>query len=150
MAIPEKIKVRREENYVTHNIGKRENCEQFMAFVTATLPIPPPKDWQKHKRWYGVLHRFNADGHHLSTDAWCGGTTADGEQHAISRAEAKLNEWLNQLQPYQLGDVMVRPFSVEIDGQRFGLIAGYYNEDSAELLPNGLGFHEPWDGTYDT
>ncbi len=37
----------------------------------------------------------------------------------------------------------------------FGLVIEQHGEDEtednwAELYPNGLGFHEPWDGLYDT
>jgi hypothetical protein len=50
-------------------------------------------------------------------------------------------------------DITVQRFSVEIDGNTFGLVnasipkKGYQRID---LVPNGLAFFPPWDGTYDT
>jgi hypothetical protein len=152
--IPERILIIREKGYRTDQIGQYGDGKQFMAFVTGSLPsIPGLKDWQLHKRWYAVLHTFEADGTHLETQAWLAGVTADGEREVIGRAEAKLEEMLNQLGPIRLGDVRIKLFQVEVDGRTFGLVdASEPDEDyeSIHLLPNDLAFFEPWDGTYDT
>ena len=92
MPIPERIPMAL-DHYDLRRIGRYGDGHQFMAFVTGSLPTRPlAADWQRHKRWYAVLHRFDADGRHLGTDAWCGGTTADGEGLAIPAAERKLEQ----------------------------------------------------------
>ena len=82
MAVPETIKVLREEGYHTDQIGEYGDRNQFMGFVTATLPMPLHEDWEAHKRWYAVLHTFDKKGKHLNTEAWFAGTTASGEHQA--------------------------------------------------------------------
>jgi hypothetical protein len=152
--VPERILILREEDYHTDQIGKYGDGNQFMAFVTASLPpIPGLKDWQRHKRWYAVLHTFDAEGAHLGTRAWFAGTTAEGERAVIERAETRLEEMLTSLGPIEFEDVNVKLFQVEVDAQPFGLVdASEPDEDyqAIHLLPNDLAFFEPWDGTYDT
>ena len=124
-----------------------------MGFVTATLPEPLPRDWEKHKRWYAVLHTFDRKGKHLNTEAWFAGTTAGGERKAVEKAQAKLDQMIVALGKVKYGDVKVGLFQVQIDGHTFGLVdASEPEEDyvSIHLLPNDLAFFEPWDGTYDT
>ena len=153
MAVPKTIKVAREEGYHTDRIGKSLDGNQFMGFVTATLPTPLPKKWQSHKRWYAVLHTFDKNGKHLNTEAWFAGTTASGEREAVEKAQAKLDQMIAALGKVKYGNVKVGLFRVQIDGHTFGLVdasepdEGY---ESIHLLPNDLAFFEPWDGTYDT
>src|SRR4051794_38387976 len=94
MAVPQTIKVTREEGYHTDQIGKYGDGHQFMGFVTATLPTPLPKDWQAHKRWYAVLHTFDKKGKYLNTEAWFAGTTASGEREAVEKAQSRLAEMI--------------------------------------------------------
>jgi len=153
MAVPQTIKVLREEGYHTDRIGKYGAGNQFMGFVTATLPLPLPKDWQAHKRWYAVLHTFDKVGKHLNTEAWFAGTTASGERQAVGKAEARLAEMIAGLGDVRYGNVKVGLFQVQIDGHTFGLVdASEADEDyeSIHLVPNDLAFFAPWDGTYDT
>lgn len=153
MAVPRSIKVCREAGYHTDQIGKYGGGNQFMGFVTATLPEPLPKDWQAKKRWYAVLHTFDAKGKHLNTEAWFSGTTADGERGVVTNAEKRLAEMISALGEVEYGDVKVELFQAQIDGYTFGLVdasvpgEGY---ESVHLLPNDLAFFKPWDGTYDT
>jgi len=65
VTIPERIPIAREKDYYTHYIGKYAAGKQFMACIVATLPRPGLPDWERHKRWYAVLHTFDADGEHL-------------------------------------------------------------------------------------
>jgi formate hydrogenlyase regulatory protein HycA len=46
----------------------------------------------------------------------------------------------------------VQPFQLVQDGITFGLILDSHPDHGvwADLLPNGLRFHAPWDGEYDT
>ncbi|MDB5355512.1 MAG: hypothetical protein JWN24_1965 [Phycisphaerales bacterium] len=149
MPIPERIPLHLDD-YRLDCLGRYRNGQQFMAMVTASIPHGNTPNFDAHKRWYAVLHRFSADGTHMSTDAWFAGTTADGERRAVERAEQKLQELLSALGPYELCNIEVRPFRTEIDGRTFGLIAGYYDDEQVELVPSGLAFYEPWDGRYDT
>ncbi len=158
VAVPERIKINREEDYHTHFIGTYggkpgTKPNQFMGFVTATLPEPMPKNWEQHKRWYAVLHTFDADGNHLKSDAWFAGVTADGETQVTDKAGEQLAEMLRGLGKIKFGNVIVRLFSVKIDGQVFGLIdASEADEDivSVHLVPNDLALFAPWDGEYYT
>jgi len=142
-----------------------------MAFVTGAFPadwyggkhLPEylRNNWRSFKRWYAVLHRFDDAGNHLGTYAWSGGTTADGEDAAIRRANTILEELLTALGELRFCDVNVRTFGVEMDGYFFGLV---YRCDDAEevdnpqakvesimLEPNDIMFHPPWDsGEYST
>lgn len=153
MAVPKRIRIQREADYHTHHLGNFRGCHQFMGFITATLPIPLPRDWQEHKRWYAVLHQFDPWGVHLSTEAWFAGTTADGEEQVIDRARDKLNEMIGALGKITYCDVDVELFQVTIDGHVFGLVDASDPDEEIEridLLPNDLAFFEPWDGSYDT
>ena len=147
-------------------VGRYGGGKQFMAFVTGAFPegdpYPDPGgDWASKKRWYAVLHRFDAAGNHLATDAWSGGTTAEGEDEACERAWRRLGEMLASLGGYELCDVAVKPFRFEHDGYLFGLVHGrtsYGDPDHPDaaseyvmLWPNDIMFHPPWDsGEYST
>lgn len=163
MAIPEVIPIRHEPGYRTENIGRYDHG-QFLASITAAYPpdYRMGPDWLENRRWYAVLHRFDAEGHHTGSDIWTPGpgVPADG------RLDAKLEGWLDGLPGLVFGDIAIRPFEVSADGIRFGLVAerhaaagpggagatdaGEDEPDWAELYPDRLGFHEPWDGLYDT
>ncbi len=153
MAVPQTIKILREEGYHTDQIGKYGDGKQFMGFVTATLPMPLPDNWQFHKRWYAVLHTFDKKGKHLNTEAWFAGTTASGEREVVQKAQTRLSEMIAALGEVRYGNIKVGLFQVQIDGHTFGLVdASEPDEDyeSIHLLPNDLAFFDPWDGTYDT
>lgn len=152
MAIPKRIPIAREEGYYTDTIGRFDGG-QFLGFVTATIPLPLPEDWQEHKRWYAVLHRFDPDGNHLGTEARFAGTTADGEADVCARARSDLDAMIAALGDVEYGDVAVKLFSVEVDGETFGLVDASDPDEGieeVELRPNYLVFFEPWDGSYDT
>ncbi len=153
MAIPKKIRINREEHYRTHYIGKFDGKRMFMGFVVATLPFLHPADWQNHKRYYAVLHKFDEDGSHTGTEAWFAGVAAEGEDEVSLRAHHKLNEMIAALGKHRFGNVRVKLFSTQVDGQEFGLVKVVREEDGNDevhLLPNDLVFCEPWDGEYDT
>src|SRR5438552_3310448 len=111
MAAPEKLRIPYEDfEYGRFNlVGQYGQGCQFMAFVTGAFPRNwwggnrSPEElrnrWMEHKRWNAVLHRFDPDGNHLGTDAWSGGTTAEGEREAVERAERRLDELLAGLGP---------------------------------------------------
>lgn len=151
MAIPSKIKIKRIPDYYTKTIGKYDQG-QFMALITATLPIPIPKNWEKQKRWYAVLHTFTAEGRHLKTEAIFVGTESDGENVFMPSARKIRDEMVSGLKNYKFCDVEVELFSVQIDGFNFGLVDASNPEDNYEsvhLLPNDFAFFKPWDGSFD-
>ena len=153
MLVPNKIKIKRVEEYYTHFIGKAKDGRQFMALIGATLPTPRPADWQNYKKWYAILHTFQAGGKHLETKAVYTGRTADGEDEVIEKARMKRNEMLSGLGHISFEDIKVELFSIEIDGFTFGLVNGSEPEEGIvkiNLLPNDLAFFEPWDGNYET
>ncbi|WP_419994017.1 hypothetical protein [Streptomyces boninensis] len=150
MPIPEVIPIRYEPGYRTENIGRFAGG-QFFASITAAYPpdYTMGPDWHEHRRWYVVLHRFAADGAHLDSDIWTPGPglPADGA------LDKRLEDQLDSLAGLEFGDIAIRPFEVVVDGIRFGLVTEKHDGDEpdwAEFYPDGLGFHEPWDGLYDT
>jgi formate hydrogenlyase regulatory protein HycA len=162
---PERLRVPRDEGRFEH-VGRYGSGNQFMAFVTGAFPegdpYPDPAgDWASKKRWYAVLHRFDAAGNHLGTDAWSGGTTAEGQERAVRRAWRKLEEMLASLGDYEVCDIAVKPFRFEQDGYLFGLVYERNSYDDPDnpgagyacvmLWPNDIMFHPPWDsGEYST
>jgi formate hydrogenlyase regulatory protein HycA len=152
MSIPKKIKIKRIEDFYTKCIGKHSEG-QFMAFITATLPTPIPKDWERHKRWYTVLHTFNNVGRHIKTEAWFAGTSADGEEIVGKKARTKRDEMVATLKDVVFNDVEVELFSTVIDGFTFGLLNASKpdeNYESIHLLPNDFAFFAPWNGEFET
>ncbi|GAB3937954.1 hypothetical protein [Micromonospora vulcania] len=159
MAIPDRVPISYVPDYRTRFIGRYDEGE-FFGSVTATLAdgSGAEDDWYRHKRWYAVLHRFDADGRHTGSDVWFAGTSED-EQASVDRAEARLVEWLDRLPGRVFADISIRLFQIEVDGQVFGLVEDFYEgddeddeaaEDHVEFLPDNLGFDPPWDGCYDT
>jgi formate hydrogenlyase regulatory protein HycA len=128
VAAPDKLLIHYEDDeYARFNlVGRYGDDNHYMAFVTGAFPADwcsgrcPPEylktRWEEHKRWYAVLHRFDPDGNRLGTDVRPGGTTADGEQEAIDRADDELQAMLRSLDRVRPCDILVRPFGVEIEG----------------------------------
>ncbi|BBH69117.1 hypothetical protein ACTI_58020 [Actinoplanes sp. OR16] len=151
MAIPERVPIAHEPGYHTDTIGTFAGG-QFFGSVSATLDNGGGDDWERRKRWWAVLHRFDASGAHTGSEIWFAGTSED-EDGAIKRAEERLGGWLDALPGRVHGDIAIGLFQVEVDGHVFGLVDGtedYDGEDHAEFLPDELGFDPPWDGLYDT
>ncbi|WP_229070172.1 hypothetical protein [Actinoplanes sp. DH11] len=150
MAIPERVPIVHEPDYRTDTIGSYDQG-QFFGSVTATLAMGAGDDWARHKRWYAVLHRFDRDGGHTGSEIWFAGTS-EQEQASIDSARKRLDAWLAELPGREFGDIAIRLFQVEADGEVFGLVdqSADYDADHAEFLPDELGFDPPWDGEYDT
>ncbi|MFG2869645.1 hypothetical protein [Streptomyces sp. NPDC048338] len=160
MSVPEVIPVRHEPEYRTSTIGQWEGG-QFFASVTAAFPEDwSGDDWQAHKRWCAVLHRFDAGGRHIGSRIEFTGTSAEGEEQAVAAARELLGEWLDALPMRRYQDIAIAPFEVRFEGALFGLVLEEEDDEgdeddgteglSAELYPDGLGFYAPWDGSYDT
>jgi len=145
MSIPDKIKIKREEGYRTHHIGRFANGDQFMGLV-----VTP--GGSRNVKWYAVLHRFDSSGKHLATDHFFLGRATWASELDVD-ADAKLGELLKRFGPITYCDIEVGLFSVEIDGERFGLVDASVPEEEYEsihLVPDDLAFFAPWDGEYDT
>ena len=95
---------------------------------------------------------FDQDGRHQSSDIWCAGTGGSFTGAIAEAGEARLRRLLDGLAGREYGQIAIQPFKVEQDGVVFGLIDESDEErgDWAELYPDRLGFHPPWNGLYDT
>lgn len=136
----------------TRRIGAHEMGPvrgQFLGCVVATQPEMAADPGEK--RWYAVLHRFDAAGLHLGSDHFFAGTSDEGEPDVVRRAELKLREFLGRLGRLEYRDIDIALFELIIDGQRFGLVDASSDEQPAiHLVPNGLVFLPPWTGDYST
>ncbi|MFI8458921.1 hypothetical protein [Kitasatospora sp. NPDC085464] len=145
MSVPELIPIRHEPEGRTRTIGRWWGGA-FFASVTG--PVDRPE-------WYAVLHRFDSAGQHLDSAIRAAGTGPE--------ARRLLEEWLDALPGREYGSIAIAPFEVRFDGVLFRLVIeedgedGEHEEDddeadrfTAELQPDGLGFHAPWCGCYDT
>lgn len=153
MAIPDVVQIRREAGYRTDTIG-RYAAGQFFASVTCAFrgSTKSGPEGGEPMRWYSVVHLFDREGNHVQSDIYFAGTTADDERETVRRAEEHLSELLDQLPGRSYGDIRIRLFRVDFDGVVFGLIDESEPDrgDWAELYPDCLGFHDPWNGLYDT
>ncbi|MFF2897351.1 hypothetical protein [Streptomyces sp. NPDC057966] len=173
MAVPEIIPIAHEPDYRTDTIGRYADG-QFLASITYAFPqgYAIGDDWEEHKRLYAVLHRFDHEGRYVDSDIEYAGTYAEQQQHpggdgsVMARAEARMAALLDGLPGREYGDIAIRPFRLTVDGVLFGLVVEHHEgedgdgdgdreggesaDDWAELHPDQLGFHAPWDGEYDT
>ncbi|MEV0190898.1 hypothetical protein AB0I39_20460 [Kitasatospora purpeofusca] len=150
MSVPEVVPILHEPGYRTDTVGR---CRGGQFFASVSRARPEGSSPFDDGAWYAVLHRFDQAGRHLGSRI----EAAPGESgsEALKAAEERLREWLDALPEREFGDIAVAPFLVLVDGCRFGLVVERHGEDAteddwAELYPDGLGFHAPWDGEYDT
>ncbi|MEU6625101.1 hypothetical protein ABZ926_30650 [Streptomyces litmocidini] len=158
MTVPDLVPIRHEPDYRTSTIGQWGGG-QFFAHVSGVV-AGRDGDGRVVRRWYSVLHEFDADGHHLGSRIRSAGTVADGPGKVlvVEAAQRLMEEWLDSLPGRRFADIAVAPFAVEADGTLFGLVPECHGEypdgeeqhDWAEFYPNRLGFSAPWDGSYDT
>jgi formate hydrogenlyase regulatory protein HycA len=131
--VPPLIPIAYEPGYRTDKIGRYDDG-LFLASA-----------WDHHV----YVHLFAPDGtYRRSTIARV------DDRSALDNA---LEELLASLHGKVYGDIAVQLFQIRRDGVVFGLIdesgdrAGDGSHlDWVELYPDRLGFHEPWDGLYDT
>ncbi|MFF2656344.1 hypothetical protein ACFVUH_03160 [Kitasatospora sp. NPDC058032] len=149
MSVPEVIPIVHEPGYRTDTIG-RFRGGQFFASVTYAVPEGAVN--REGVGCFAVLHRFDDAGRHLDSRI----EAVPGEVPGVANAAAELlGEWLAALPEREFGDIAVAPFALHVDGCLFGLVVERHGEDAteddwAELYPDNLGFHAPWDGEYDT
>ncbi|MET7670193.1 hypothetical protein [Micromonospora luteifusca] len=133
MPVPRLIPIAHEPDYRTDRIGSYDDG-LFLASA-----------WDHH----AYVHLFDHDG------AYRRSTITRVEDRAA--LDETLDGLLAGLPGKSYGDVAVQLFQTHQDGVMFGLIdesgdrAGDGRHvDWVELYPDRLGFHEPWDGLYDT
>lgn len=151
MPLPRRIPIAHESDYRTDTIGRYAHG-QFYAAVHGAQPElnGTDTDYDGRNRWYAYLHLFDHDGRHQRSDIRLLQVshyfTADDD------ADRVLAELLAQLPEAEFGDIAIQPFRLVHDGIVFGLIDESEPErgDWAELYPDRLGFHSPWNGEYST
>jgi formate hydrogenlyase regulatory protein HycA len=159
---PTRLRIRRDEGRFV-NVGRLADGTQFLAYVCGAFPTGyrVADDWQTKKRWQAVVHRFDAGGRHLHTEVRLGGVEADPE--AAAKAFRHLNAIYDDLaaggEP-DFCDIWVKLFSVDIDGNTYGLFYEQSEEEPGEgegrgewviLEPWDIMFHPPWNsGGYST
>ncbi|MFJ2193974.1 hypothetical protein ACIOJE_39550 [Kitasatospora sp. NPDC087861] len=129
------VKVAHEPTYRTATIGTYREGLFFADIVSS----PTSTDEVV------LLHLFDADGNHTRSALK---PAADLEQ-----AKALLESTLAGLEGLRYEDIHIRPFSIENEGHTWGLLdetALRGGEEWYELEPQGLAFHAPWNGEYDT
>jgi hypothetical protein len=157
MALPDRIPIKREADYRTDQIG-RHALGQFLGGVIGQYLGGWRSGMSREDlRWYAYLHHFDHDGAYLCSDIEFVGINTEGQANVVARAEALLGEWLGQLDDLVYGDIAVGLFQTHYDGVLFGLVDESDDDpdighggDWVELYPDRLGFHEPWNGEYDT
>jgi hypothetical protein len=150
MHFPEKIPIERIEDYHTHYLGKTKDGLQFWGytkFVWTVLPKDIQGDWKDFRNEYVILHLFDKQGNHIETRHWLGGTT---NQVSDAILDDKLASMVADLGDVQYGDIEVKLFKTEIDGETFGLVPET-QYGFIELQPySSIAFAAPWDGSYST
>ena len=157
VAPPDRIPIKREAAYRTDQIGHHAQGQCLGNVVGEYLGGYRTGMGREDLRWYAYLHHFDNDGTYLCSDIEFVGTNVEDQTEVVARAEALLAEWLSQLDGLVYGDIAVRLFQTRYDGIMFGLVDESdadpdlgHGGDWAELYPDRLGFHAPWNGEYDT
>jgi hypothetical protein len=137
------------DDYHAEYIGHTGDGRQF--FLTA--PFIAAHEGQPGREFL-ALFLFDKRGKFLEARIDDLGTRGDMDRHHAAYLLAKR---LDELEPFEYGNIEVQPFHVERFGTLFGLIARPPDEDVGggwwvELRPgNYMAFQEPWDsGEYDT
>jgi len=144
--MPNVISIAHEPDYRTDTIGTYDGG-QFFASCTGAY-----RHGDEHRnelmRYYAVLHLFDKNGNHRSSEIRFLGVGNAGQD-----GEEQLRTLIDPLPGRRYDDITIKPFRVDFDGVAFGLIdesGDHGGHDWAELYPDRLGFHEPWNGEYDT
>jgi formate hydrogenlyase regulatory protein HycA len=151
VALPERVPIAYEPGFRTDTIGRYAGGQFYAAIHGAHRAGEDSRD-EEQLGWYVYLHLFDDEGRHQRSDISRIGVGPYLRGDLATLAEQRLAELLDQIPDRQYGDIAIRPFRVDHDGVTFGLIdqSDDVRGDWAELYPEELGFHEPWDGLYDT
>ncbi|WBA40291.1 hypothetical protein [Hymenobacter canadensis] len=151
MKWPKKLPIERweEEDSYTYYLGSTADGKLFWAYsiFVYSAGYIIKNDWKEHRHEYALLHLFDKQGRYLSTSHWNAGTSNQGNDVLV---EAKLAQWIAELQPVRYHDIKVELFSTVIDGYLFGLIP----DEELEIINlkpgSAISFEAPWDGEYYT
>ena len=152
MTIPDKLPIKRIEDYHTHYLGQVADGRLFWGYQTFVFDksysgIQQGEDWQKHRKEYVLVHMFDKDGNYITTKYWVAGLPSDVNDQQL---EDKLNTLVKELGDIVFKDIEIKLFQVQIDNIIFGLVIDENNK-LINLQPgSSISFHEPWDGEYYT
>lgn len=154
MSMPQKLPIKRMEDYHTHYIGRYQEGKQFLGQTGARVKLKnledTPLGWENNVGEYVVLHTFDSAGNHLNTQCKYLGTVLQISQKGSEPGEKILKKWIEELGSWNFSDIAVRPFQVILDNHVFGLVV---NDESGciDLMPDmSISFMAPWDGEYYT
>lgn len=166
MARPDKLRIALEEEGLRFDrVGRLPDGSQFMGIVIGAAPAnyDPKTDFRSQKQWQAVLHRFDAEGNHIGTEARLGGFDSEGRDVAGDEAYALLETMLAERAAggkYELCDIWVKLFEVGVGDYAHGLVyeestdepeEGEERDEWVHLVPWGVQFLPPWDRSeYDT
>jgi hypothetical protein len=127
-------------------VGSYDGGKQFMAFVSGTFAVDRQHE---PKRWIAVLHLFDADGNHVTTQTRLGGFDAEGRKIAVEKAWIEMEDLIADIVgvDIEFHDISIKLFSVEVDGVTHGLLyeTGERSGEWVMLEPLDVMFHPPWD-----
>ena len=150
MAVPRVIPIARMPGYRTEFAGTWSRGQFLGNVLSLTDQVSVAwdvGDLINSQRWYVYLHEFDHEGNYLESTVESPGIGEDGRR----AARLLLEEWIAGIPGRTYGDIAIRPFQFEHDAITSGLIVeDGHGTDWAELHPDRLGFHAPWDGYYDT
>jgi hypothetical protein len=141
MGIPALIPIAYLPTSRTPHVGRYADGQFFADQVPDTSGPPGTVP----DRTAAVLHLFDHAGHHVRSTV-VNGLAEDDADRAVQRL-------LDPLPGRVLGDIAVRLFETFEGGMLWALVdesGNHGTSDWAELYPQRLGFHAPWDGYYDT
>jgi hypothetical protein len=146
--------------------GRLANGDQVMAYVATRYGHTSPSaiPFIRHT---AIVFRFDADGVLLTVDfattAWGGDYIEQDSERSWSKARELLASLMRRVhaEGWASTDILVRPFHVQVDGLRTGLVYMTDGEDEGDesdssteclrLIPFDRIFYRPWTtGEYDT
>lgn len=151
---PDKLRIPAEDRF---DFVGRCGDTQVLAFTTGAFPDgydwkryadPHVDEWRRDKMWIAVLHLFDSQGNHTSSQARLGGYDIEGHYVAGEKALFQLTKMLRELGPLETCDIYVELFSVVLDNVTHGLFYTHFCEEGFEaewvmLKPRDIMFHPP-------
>jgi hypothetical protein len=139
-------------------VGQKVTGGQFLGIVGAIEEDDDDEDWEERKHWFAFLHVFDSDGEHVHATYEHFGTSNEGEDDIVEKAQQWLAEQLEELfVKHKPKDISVESFCVEIetpwdDDIEVGLIESDEDDEDhpcIEVIPGDVRLIPPWDGTFE-
>lgn len=150
MPVPERIPIKRVPHYRTYYAGRWARG-QFLGTVISQLDrwaVEEGKaNWRGYSRWFAYPHEFDHHGRYLESAVESPGL---GPQARTRRSAS----WRNGSRAFPGS-----PTATSRSGRSAPNTSAWPSASSSKratgrtgpmLSPESLGFHEPWDGEYDT